>query len=72
MGLRGKWRTMTSEFSDDVQTIVGPLLQRFGFVLYGSDDTPDEGGRYQHVGYYRSDDCKIQIYHRPAKARSTA
>ncbi len=31
---------MTSEFSEEVQTIVGPVLQGFGFVLYGSDDTP--------------------------------
>lgn len=53
---------MTSVFSEEVQRIVGPVLQGFGFVLYGSDDTPDEGGRYQHVVYYRSDDCKIQVY----------
>jgi hypothetical protein len=53
---------MASDFSQEVQTIVGPVLERFGFALYGIDDSPDEGGRYQHLVYYRSDDCKIQIY----------
>ena len=53
---------MASEFTQEVQKIVGPVLQGFGFALYGSDDSPDEGGRYQHVVYYRSSDCKIQIY----------
>jgi hypothetical protein len=53
---------MSSEFSADVQNIVGPLLVDLGFSLDEVDDTPDEGGRQQHVVYYRSDDCKIQIY----------
>ncbi len=53
---------MTSEFSAEVQTIVGPLLEELGFVLDEIDDSPDEGGRSQHVVYYRSNDCKIQIY----------
>jgi hypothetical protein len=53
---------MARRFSEEVQTIVGPVLQALNFVLYGSDDRPDEGGRYQHVVYYRSDDCKIQVY----------
>jgi hypothetical protein len=54
--------TMISEFAEEVQTIVGPALQALGFVLEGIDDRPDEGGRRQHVVYYRADDCKIQIY----------
>jgi hypothetical protein len=53
---------VASDFSQEVQEIVGPVLESFGFALYGSDDSPDEGGRYQHVVYYRSGDCKIQIY----------
>src|SRR5271169_37029 len=53
---------MTSEFSRDVQMIVGPLLKELGFMLDEIDDSPDEGGRSQHVVYYRSNDCKIQVY----------
>jgi hypothetical protein len=53
---------MAPEFSADVQAIVGPLLERLGFVLDGIDDSPDEGGRRQHIVFYRSDDCKIQVY----------
>jgi hypothetical protein len=53
---------MTSEFSTEVQTIVEPLLKELGFVLDEVDDNPDEGGRRQHVVYYRSNDCKIQVY----------
>ena len=53
---------MASEFSTEVQAIVGPLLERLGFVLAEIDDSPDEGGRRQHVVYYRSNDCKIQVY----------
>lgn len=53
---------MASEFSTDVQSIVGPLLAERGFVLDEIDDRPDEGGRDQHIVYYRSNDCKIQIY----------
>lgn len=41
---------------------MGPTLQERGFVLDEVDDSPDEGGRRQHVVYYRSDDCKIQVY----------
>jgi hypothetical protein len=53
---------MASEFGEEVQTIVGPVLEGLGFVLDGIDDRPDEGGRRQHVVYYRSNDCKIQVY----------
>jgi hypothetical protein len=53
---------MESEFSMGVRTIVEPLLKELGFVLDGIDDSPDEGGRPQHVVYYRSEDCKIQVY----------
>jgi hypothetical protein len=53
---------VASEFAQEVQKIVGPVLDGFGFVLIGIDDNPDEGGRRQHVVYYRSNDCKIQVY----------
>jgi hypothetical protein len=52
----------TSEFSTEVQTIVGPVLEQFGFVLDEVDDSPDEGGRRQHIVYFRSNDCKVQVY----------
>jgi hypothetical protein len=52
----------TSEFSTEVQTIVGPVLEQFGFVLDEVDDSPDEGGRRQHIVYFRSNDCKMQVY----------
>jgi hypothetical protein len=54
--------TMASNFGEKVQATVGPVLQELGFALSGNDDTPDEGGRRQHVVFYRSHDCKIQIY----------
>lgn len=53
---------MISQFSTDVQTFVGPWLTERGFVLDEIDDSPDEGGRGQHIVYYRSNDCKIQVY----------
>lgn len=53
---------MASEFSTNARAIVGPLLHELGFVLDEIDDRPDEGGISRHVIYYRSDDCKIQIY----------
>lgn len=53
---------MTTNFSNEVETIVGPLLAEKGFTLDGTDDSPDERGGTRHIVYYRSDDCKIQIY----------
>ncbi|BBY28171.1 hypothetical protein [Mycolicibacterium sediminis] len=53
---------MRSTFAADVQVIVGPVLAERGFVLDEVDDLPDEGGRERHVVYYRSADCKIQVY----------
>lgn len=41
---------------------MGPVLKGLGFVLAGIGDNPDEGGRRQHVVYYHSADCMIQIY----------
>src|SRR5690242_9518288 len=53
---------MASEFADEVQAVVGPALDKLGFRLDEIDDNPDDDGRAQHVVYYRSDDCKIQVY----------
>ena len=50
-----------SEFATEVQTIVGPVLEKLGFVLDEIDDSPDEGGRRQHIVYFRSEDCKVQV-----------
>lgn len=33
-----------------------------GFALDCIDDDVDEGGRSGHVVYFRSEDCKLQIY----------
>lgn len=38
------------------------MLEQFGFVLDEVDDSPDEGGRRQHIVYFRSNDCKVQVY----------
>ncbi|MGE2689086.1 hypothetical protein [Mycolicibacterium pulveris] len=52
-----------SKFSEDAQSIVGPVLAELGFTLDEIDDRPDpERGGERHIVYYRSDDCKIQIY----------
>ena len=53
---------MTENFADDVQSIVGPLLADLGFVLDEIDINVDEGGRQGAVVYYRSRECKMQIY----------
>lgn len=39
----------TSELSIEVQTIVGPVSEQFGFVQDEVDDSPDEGGRRQRI-----------------------
>lgn len=52
---------MTRPFATAVQTTVGSLLARLGFVLDGVEDF-DEGGIPGTVVYYRSADCKIQVY----------
>ena len=53
---------MVPDFAAGVQTIVGPSLMERGFVLDEIDDGSDEGGRSRHVVYYRSNDCKLQVY----------
>lgn len=53
---------MTTEFPSKVQNIVGPTLANLGFFLDGIDDGRDEGGRQCRVVYYKSGDCKMQVY----------
>ncbi|WP_156747985.1 hypothetical protein [Mycobacterium sp. E3198] len=53
---------MMSDFSAEVQATVGPLLAELGFALDEVDDSPDQGGIERHITYYRSNDCKMQIY----------
>ncbi len=50
-------------FSQEVHAIVGPLLSSMGFALDAIDNDVDEGGRTGSVVFYRSQDCKIQIYY---------
>lgn len=53
---------MTQEFLAEVQSIVEPLLNELGFQLDEYDGDVDEGGPTGSVVYFRSKDCKIQIY----------
>lgn len=53
---------MTKSFPAVVESVVGPLLHDLGFALDEVDDDFDEGGRPGSVVYYRSDDCKVQIF----------
>jgi hypothetical protein len=54
---------MASEFFTDVEATLGPLLRELGFFLDDVDDGPDEGGLARNIIYYRSKDCKLQIYY---------
>jgi hypothetical protein len=54
---------MSSDFYADVEATVGPLLESLGFVLDEVDDNPDKGGISRNIVYYRSDDCRLQIYY---------
>lgn len=50
------------EFLAGVRSIVEPLLNELGFELDEYRDDVDEGGRKGCVVFFRSSDCKIQIY----------
>ncbi len=52
---------MTNDFLAEVRLIVEPLLIELGFHLEESDSV-DEGGRRGSVVFFRSEDCKIQVY----------
>jgi hypothetical protein len=53
---------VTENFPTEVQAVVGPLLADLGFTLDEIDDNVDEGGRQGSVVYYRTSDCKLQVY----------
>lgn len=52
----------SSTFADAVLKIVGPTLEGKGFSIDEIDADIDEGGRSGSAVYFRSVDCKIQIY----------
>lgn len=56
---------MTEDFLAGVKSIVEPLLNELGFQLAEYDGDVDEGGRKGSVVFFRSSDCKIQIYDSP-------
>jgi hypothetical protein len=53
---------MTQDFLAAVETIVQPLLTQLGFQLDQYDGDVDEGGPKGSLVFFRSKDCKIQIY----------
>lgn len=53
---------MNTDFFAQVQQIMGSLLEGLGFVVDEVDDRSDKGGRRRHIVYYRSSDCKLQVY----------
>lgn len=53
---------MPDNFPEKVQNIIGPLMSSLGFKLDGIDDDVDEGGRRGVAVFYRSRDCKMQVY----------
>ena len=57
-----KQTNVTENFPTRVQSVVGPLLADLGFTLNEIDDNADESGRQGSVVYYRSNDCKLQVY----------
>lgn len=63
---------MMTAFADAVEAIVGPVLAVRGFILDQVHDEPDSGGRDLHVVYYRSPDCKIQVYQSSREGETNA
>jgi hypothetical protein len=53
---------MTDTFRAEVDRNIEPLLSELGFVLEEVDDGPDEGGIPRHIAYFKSADCRLQIY----------
>ncbi|MCG7598116.1 hypothetical protein [Mycobacterium sp. PSTR-4-N] len=63
---------MMTAFADAVEAIVGPVLAVRGFMLDQVDDESDSGGRDLHVVYYRSPDCRIQVYQSSREGETNA
>lgn len=55
---------MSEEFLAGVRSIVEPLLIQLGFQLDEFSDV-DKSGRKASVVFFRSKDCKIQVYDAP-------
>jgi hypothetical protein len=53
---------MSEDFPGDVRLIIEPVLSERGFVLDEIQDGTYDGGRHLSVVYFRSADCKMQIY----------
>jgi hypothetical protein len=53
---------MSDDFPGDVRLIIEPVLSERGFVLDEIQEGADDGGRHLSVVYFRSADCKMQIY----------
>jgi hypothetical protein len=53
---------MSHEFLTGVRSIIEPTLADLGFRPDGYVDDIDEGGRKACIAFYRSADCKMQIY----------
>jgi len=53
---------MTRDFLAGVRSIVEPLLIELGFQLDEYDGDVDEWGRKGAVAFFRSKDCKVQVY----------
>jgi hypothetical protein len=53
-----------SEFTAEVEQVVGPALSNRGLVLDEISDGLDDGasGRPLSIVYYRGSDCRLQIY----------
>jgi hypothetical protein len=54
---------MTQQFLTEVRSIIEPILDELGFRIDEYVGDIDEGGRTAAVVFYRSDDCKMQIYY---------
>jgi hypothetical protein len=53
---------MPDTFRANVERTLGPLLSKLGFVMEEVDDGPDEGGIPRHIAYFKSADCRLQVY----------
>ena len=55
-------KAMSDDFPNGVRLVVEPVLSIRGFVLDEIQNGADDGGRDLSVVYFRSADCKMQIY----------
>lgn len=63
MGSDNQWDAMTiDDFPEAVRAIIEPSLVDLGFELDNVDTDVAEGGPQGSVVYYRSNDCRMQVY----------